>query len=83
MLAPGVAESGLSSELDTLRQRKFELEQRMRLLQDTRRDLVGQLEHLMRVLKVNPHTTDRRLCSFRWHRASTAWRPVRNLRPPV
>lgn len=53
MLAPGVADSGLNVELGTLRQRKYDLEQRMRQLQDSRRDLVGQLEHLMRVLKVS------------------------------
>ena len=52
MLAPGVADSGLNVELGTLRQRKYDLEQRMRQLQDSRRDLVGQLEHLMRMLKV-------------------------------
>ena len=47
-----VDESGLTIELDTLRQRKLELEQRMRALQDGRHDLVLQLEHLMKVLKV-------------------------------
>lgn len=49
----GSADSGITVELDTLRQRKMELEQRMEHLQDTRRDLMGQLETLMKVLKVS------------------------------
>lgn len=49
----GSADSGITVELDTLRQRKMELEQRMEQLQDTRRDLMGQLESLMKVLKVS------------------------------
>lgn len=43
---------GLVSELTALRQRKDELEGRMMGLQDSRRELMGQLEGLMRVLKV-------------------------------
>ena len=52
LMEGGGAESGLNSELDGLRHRKMELENRMGGLQDTRRDLMGQLEHLMRVLRV-------------------------------
>lgn len=44
---------GLVSELTALRHRKDELEGRMISLQDSRRDLMNQLEGLMRVLKVN------------------------------
>ncbi len=51
-LASGGSETGLSSELDTLRHRKLELERRMQRLQDTRHDLMRQLETLMRLLKV-------------------------------
>ncbi|XP_077101352.1 dystrobrevin alpha isoform X2 [Siphateles boraxobius] len=41
----------LLAELRLLRQRKEELEQRMSALQDSRRDLMVQLEHLMLLLK--------------------------------
>ena len=47
-----LGESGLTAELDTLRERKMELETRMHQMQETRRELMQQLEHLMRVLKV-------------------------------
>lgn len=47
-----LSDSGLNTELDSLRERKGELESRMQQMQDTRRELMGQLEHLMRVLKV-------------------------------
>lgn len=49
---PPNAAPGLVSELQTLRMRKDELEGRMLGLQDSRRDLMGQLEELMKVLKV-------------------------------
>ena len=42
----------LMAELRLLRQRKDELESRMTALQDSRKDLVMQLETLMKLLKV-------------------------------
>ena len=42
----------LMAELRQLRQRKDELEGRMAALQDSRKDLVMQLETLMKLLKV-------------------------------
>ena len=42
----------LMAELRLLRQRKDELENRMQALQESRKDLVMQLEHLMKLLKV-------------------------------
>lgn len=42
----------LMAELRLLRQRKDELENRMTALQDSRKDLVMQLEALMKLLKV-------------------------------
>lgn len=42
----------LMAELLLLRQRKDELEMRMTALQDSRKDLVTQLEALMKLLKV-------------------------------
>lgn len=50
-LPSGTDGGGLNSELDTLRYRKMELEGRMQSLQDTRRELMVQLENLMRVLR--------------------------------
>lgn len=41
----------MNAELDTLRHRKFELECRMQQLQDTRRELLNQLESVMGVLR--------------------------------
>ena len=43
---------GSSSELETLRVRKMELEMRLNELQQTRKDLMTELEELMKVLKV-------------------------------
>ena len=43
---------GASSELETLRARKMELEIRLNELQQTRKDLMTELEELMKVLKV-------------------------------
>ena len=42
----------LMAELRLLRQRKDELENRMQALQESRKDLVMQLESLMKLLKV-------------------------------
>ena len=42
----------LLAELRVLRQRRDELETRMSALQDSRRDLMAQLEALMKLLKV-------------------------------
>jgi len=39
-----------------VRQRKDELEQRMSSLQESRRELMVQLEGLMKLLKVPPHS---------------------------
>lgn len=58
----GSNESGLTVELDTLRHRKYELEGRMQQLQDTRHDLMGQLESLMKVLRVIFQFSN--ICSF-------------------
>ena len=43
---------GASSELESLRARKMELEFRLNELQQTRKDLMTELEELMKVLKV-------------------------------
>ena len=43
----------LLTELRVLRQRKDELEMRMSALQETRRELMVQLEGLMKLLKVS------------------------------
>ena len=43
---------GVSSELENLRTRKMELEMRLSELQQTRKDLMIELEQLMKVLKV-------------------------------
>ena len=45
----------LMAELRLLRQRKDELEGRMTQLQDSRKDLVMQLESLMKLLKVGAY----------------------------
>uniref|UniRef100_A0A8C5BK69 Dystrobrevin n=1 Tax=Gadus morhua TaxID=8049 RepID=A0A8C5BK69_GADMO len=47
----------LLAELRLLRHRKDELERRMSALQESRRELMVQLEGLMRLLKVPPHQT--------------------------
>ncbi|KRZ30053.1 Dystrobrevin-1, partial [Trichinella pseudospiralis] len=51
MSTSAVGENGATAELDNLRLRKTELEIRMQQLQDTRKDLLMQLEGLMKVLK--------------------------------
>ena len=51
----GTADPNLLSELRVLRQRKDELEMRMSTLQETRRELMVQLEGLMKLLKVGCH----------------------------
>ncbi|KRY13061.1 Dystrobrevin-1 [Trichinella patagoniensis] len=51
MSTSAVGENGATVELDNLRLRKTELEIRMQQLQDTRKDLLMQLEGLMKVLK--------------------------------
>ncbi|VDP08813.1 unnamed protein product [Soboliphyme baturini] len=59
--AAGSAENGLALELDSLRQRKTELELRMEQLRDTRQELMSQLESLMQVLKLrNPQESSPR-----------------------
>ena len=52
----------LMAELLLLRQRKDELESRMSALQDSRRDLVTQLEALMKLLKVQGSVEGMRYC---------------------
>ena len=47
------ADPNLLTELRVLRQRKDELEMRMSTLQETRRELMVQLEGLMKLLKVS------------------------------
>ena len=44
---------GSATELESLRARKLELELRLGELQQTRRDLMTELEELMKVLKVS------------------------------
>ena len=46
-------DQNLLTELRVLRQRKDELEMRMSALQETRRELMVQLEGLMKLLKVS------------------------------
>lgn len=48
---------GVTNELETLRMRKVELEFRLNELQETRKDLMSELEELMKVLKVQGSTS--------------------------
>lgn len=52
--AAGLENPALMSELRALRQRKDELETHLATLQDSRRQLMVQLEGLMKMLKVLP-----------------------------
>ena len=49
---------GVTNELETLRLRKVELEFRLNELQETRKDLMSELEELMKVLKVQGSTSN-------------------------
>lgn len=56
----------LMSELRALRQRKDELEGHLQSLQDSRRQLMVQLEGLMKLLKVRNHYT--------YHQPDLGWK---------
>ncbi|KFD70801.1 hypothetical protein M514_01246 [Trichuris suis] len=62
--ASGTGDEGVAAELDSLRARKAELELRMQHLQDTRKDLLEQLEGLMKVLKHTRESSPHSLHSF-------------------
>lgn len=49
---------GVTNELESLRLRKVELEFRLNELQETRKDLMSELEELMKVLKVQGSTSN-------------------------
>uniref|UniRef100_A0A8C0C1S9 Dystrobrevin alpha n=1 Tax=Buteo japonicus TaxID=224669 RepID=A0A8C0C1S9_9AVES len=60
----------LLAELRLLRQRKDELEQRMSALQESRRELMVQLEGLMKLLKVSHLLSEMQYCNTpQWHGA--------------
>jgi uncharacterized coiled-coil DUF342 family protein len=48
----------VTNELESLRLRKVELEFRLNELQETRKDLMSELEELMKVLKVQGSTSN-------------------------